>query len=84
VDTLVQGLLAGRLNRRQSVAEHGGEDVDELAVAVGSTGELAAHALEPGGQHPVLERCAVAQRSGLAGEHRHVVPGVADRSVTPE
>src|SRR5262245_33748345 len=42
VDTLTQRLLAG------------GEDVDELAVAIGGTDELAADPLQPGGQHPVL------------------------------
>ena len=65
---LAQGLLAGRLDRGQAIAQDGGEDADELAVTVGGADELAPDLIEPGGQHPFLERCAVAQRPGLAGK----------------
>jgi hypothetical protein len=68
VDTLTQRLLAGGLDRGQAVAQDGGEDIDELAVAIGGTDELAADPLQPGGQHPVLEWRAVAQGSRL-GAH---------------
>jgi hypothetical protein len=61
-----------------------GEDVDHLPIAVIGTGELAPHALHRRGQHPVLEGCAVAQGAGLAGEHRHVMPGVINRVATAE
>ena len=37
---------AGRLDRRQAVAQHGGEDVDHLPVAVVGAGELAADPLQ--------------------------------------
>ena len=74
------GPLAGSLDGRQAVAQHSGEDVDELAVTVGGADELAADPLEPGRQDPLLERCPVAAGGGA----RHVVPRVADRSITPE
>jgi hypothetical protein len=66
-------------DRRQPVSEHRVEDVDHLPIAVIGTGELAPHALHRGRQHPVLERCIVAQGAGLASQHGHVVPRVVDR-----
>src|ERR671912_583987 len=84
VDPLTQRLLAGGLDRGQAVAQDGGEDVDELAVAIGGADELAADPLQPGGQHPVLERRAVAQGSRLTGKDGDVVPRIADRPVAPE
>ena len=44
----------------------------------------APHPLHGRRQHPVLERRAVAQRAGLAGQHRHVVPGIVDRLAAAE
>jgi hypothetical protein len=73
---------AGRLDSWQPVGDHRCEDVDHLPIAVIDAGELAPDALHRGRQHPVLERCAIAQGSGLAGEHRHVMPGVVDRLTT--
>ena len=84
MDALAQRLGAGRLDRGQPVAQHRGEDVDHLPVAIVGAGELAAHPLQAGRQHPVLERRAVPQRPGLAGQHRHVVPGIVDRLVAAE
>ena len=84
VDALGDRLGAGRLDRRQPVGEHRGEDVDHLPIAVIGAGELAPDALHRGRQHPVLEGRAVAQGAGLAGEHRHVMPGVVDRLATAE
>ena len=84
VDALTIASLTGRLDRGQAIAEHGGEDVDHLPVAVVGAGELAPDALDRGGQDPVLEGRAVAQGAGLAGEHRHVVPGIEDRLATAE
>ncbi|KMO44973.1 hypothetical protein VQ03_00360 [Methylobacterium tarhaniae] len=81
---LAQRLGADRFDRGEAVAEHGGEDLDHLAVAVGAAGELAADPFEGGGQDPVLERCAVAQRAGLAGEHGDVMPGVEHRLAAAE
>ncbi|KXW84202.1 hypothetical protein AUT27_15060 [Enterococcus faecium] len=76
VDALAQGLGTGRLDRRQPVTEHSGEDLDHLPVTPGTAGELASNPVEGGGQHPVLERCAVPERARFAGEHRDVVPGI--------
>ena len=84
MDALVQRLAAGGLDRRQPVGQHGGEDLDHLPVAVVGAGELAADLVERRRQHPVLERRAVAQRAGLARQHRHVMPGVVGRFAAPE
>jgi len=70
---------AGGLDRSQAVGQHRAENLDHLAVAVVGRDELAAHALDRGGQHPVLERRAVAQCAGHARQHRDVVPRVVDR-----
>ena len=61
-------------DRRQPVSEHRGEDVDHLMIAIVGDSKLAPHTLHRGRQHPILERCTIAQRAGLAGEHRHVMP----------
>jgi hypothetical protein len=76
-------LRAGGLDRGQSIRQHGGEDGDHLAIAIVGSGELAAHPLQGGRQHPVLERRAVAQSAGLAGQHRDVVPRIVDRLAAP-
>src|SRR5919106_848518 len=69
---------AGRLDRRQPIGEHCGQDVDHLPIALVGAGELAPDALHRRWQHPILEESAIAQSAGLAGEHRHVMPGVID------
>ena len=83
VDALGHRLGTGGLDRRQPVGEHGGENGDHLAIAVIGTGEFASHPLQRGRQHPVLERRAVAQCPGLAGQDRHVVPWIIDRLAAP-
>ena len=80
----LQRFGAGGLDRRQPVGQHRGQDVDHLPIAVVGAGELAADPSSRGRQHPVLERRAIAQGAGLAGQHRHVVPGIVDRLVAPE
>ena len=75
---------AGGFDRRQSIGQHGGQDGDHLAIAVIGPGELAPHPLQRRRQHPVLERRAVAQRAGLAGQNRHVMPGIVDRLAASE
>ena len=60
------------------------EDIDHLPIAVIDAGELAPHTLHGGRQHPVLEGGAVAQGAGLAGQHRHVMPGIVDRLAAAE
>ena len=84
MDAFAQGLQTGRFHRRQAVAQHRRENGDHLPVAVGGTGERTADPLQPGRQHPILEWRAVPQRARLAGENRHVVPGVEHRLVAPE
>ena len=79
MDALGERLNASRLDRRQSVGEHRGEDFDHLPVAVVGAGELAPHPIERRRQHPVLERRAVAQSARLARQNRHVMPGIVDR-----
>src|SRR5918995_6130599 len=61
VDTLTQRLLAGGLDRGQAVAQDGGEDVDELAVAIGGTHGAAAGPIPPRGHDPTSSMSAHAQ-----------------------
>ena len=79
MDPLGERLNASRLDRRQSVGEHRGEDFDHLPIAVVGAGKLAPHPIEHRRQHPVLERRAVSQSAGLARQNRHVMPGIIDR-----
>ena len=67
VNVLAQRLLAGCLDRGQPVAPHGGQNADHLPVAIGGSGQLPADPLQPGREHPVLERRAIAQGAGLTG-----------------
>src|SRR6267142_1308507 len=41
-------------------------------------------ALQAGRQRPILKWRSVAQRAGLPGEHRHVMPGIIDRLAAAE
>ena len=84
MDAVSDRLGTGRFDRRQTVGEHRVEDVDHLPIAIVGAGELAPYTLHRGRQHPVLEGSAVAQGAGLAGEHRHVMPGVVDRLAAAE
>jgi hypothetical protein len=73
VDAFGRYLRAGRFGRRQSVAQHGGQDGDHLSVAIFGAGEAPAHAIQCSRKDPVSERRTVAQCASLAGQHRHVV-----------
>src|SRR5262249_56071534 len=84
MDAVAQRLATRGLNRRQPVAQHGGEDIDHLPVAVIDGGELAPNTLQTGRQHPVLERRAIAQGTRLARQDRHIMPGIEDRLIAPE
>ena len=55
---------AGRLDRLQSVLQHGREHLDELPVAVVVAREPGSQAAERVGQLPALEGRAIAQRAG--------------------
>src|SRR3984885_6847439 len=83
MDALGQRLKAGGFHRWQPVAQHRGEDLDHLTVAVVGTGKLAPDPLQRRRQHPVLERRAVAQGSRLAGQDRHVMPRIVYGCATP-
>jgi hypothetical protein len=49
---------------------------NHLPIAVGGGRQLAVHPLEARRQQPVLEGGAIAQGTWLAGQHRHIVPGI--------
>src|SRR5262249_48022214 len=53
-------------------------------IAVVRALQLASDPLQAGWQQPVLEGGAIAQRTGFAGKHRHVMPGIVDRLAAPE
>ena len=81
---LVKRLGAGRLHRIKPVGRHRRQDADHLAITIGVGGKASSHPFQGGRQRPVLERRAVPQRTRLARQHRHVMPGVVDRLVTTE
>ena len=54
VDALDDRLSAGGFDRRQSVGEHRGEDVDHLPIAVIDASKLAPHALHGDRQYPIF------------------------------
>ena len=84
MDALGQRLRAGRLDRRQPIGQHGGQNLDHLPVAIVGAGELATDAIQRRRQHPVLERRAIAQRAGLSRQHRHIMPGIVSDPAAPE
>ena len=60
VDTLAQRFQASRRDRGQAVAQHGGEDGDHLAVAIGRASKLATDPLHP----PLyVAACSVARQA---------------------
>ena len=74
MDTVADSLGTGRLDRRQPVGEHRGENVDHLSIAVVIAGELA-----PGRMlyFPVVQQCE-------QGEHRWVeIPAAGKHSNEP-
>src|ERR1700741_1522741 len=77
-------LDTGRLDRTEAVGQYRTEDVDHLPITVIGGSELATNALEGAGQQPVLKGRAVAQRSRLARQDRHVMPGIVDCLAAPE
>ena len=79
MDTLGEGFGAGGLHGDQAIGGRGAEDLDDLPITVRHVLQLAPDALERSGQVSVRERRPVPQSARLAGEHRHVVPGIVDR-----
>jgi transposase len=84
MDAVSDRLSAGGLDCWQSVGQHRIEDVDHLAIAIVSTGELAPYTLDRRGQYPILEGSAIAQSTGFAHQYRHVVPRVVNRLAAAE
>src|ERR1700679_3257415 len=78
MDAVSDRLGAGGLDCWQSISQHRIEDVDHLAIAIVSTGELAPYTLDRRGQYPILEGSAIAQSTGFAHQYRHVVPRVVN------
>jgi hypothetical protein len=76
-------LCTGRFDRRQSIREYSRKDCDDLAIAVIGTGKFSAHALQGGGQYPILERSTIAQGAWFASQDWHVVPWIIDRFAAP-
>jgi hypothetical protein len=65
MDTVTQRFQACRFDRRQSVAQHCGEDVDHLTVAISSAGEFSADAFQPRRQYPDLNGAPFLSAPGL-------------------
>src|SRR6516164_5567422 len=79
MDAVAKRFNTSRFHSRQPIGQYRVEDVDHLAIAILSAGQLAPHALHRSRQHPVLEGGAIAQGAGLARQHRHVMPGIVNR-----
>src|SRR5215469_17187788 len=77
-------LCTGCLNRTEPIGQNRAENVDHLPITVIDGGELATNALDSSRQHPVLKGCAIAQRSRLARQDRHIMPGIVNRLAAPE
>ncbi len=84
VNALIEGLATGRLDSHQTIIANAAQDLNHLAVAVIAALQLAPDRGHGRGQHPVLERGAITQRPGFAGQNRHIVPGIIDGLVPTE
>jgi len=82
--TLIERLLAGRLDCGKTVDTDTFQDRHHLTVAVMHGLELSAHILYGSWQNPIVERRAVPQRSWLACQDRHVMPWIIDGLATAE
>src|SRR6516162_2156256 len=81
---MTERFSTGGLNGQQSIGQHRVEDVDHLAIAIIGVGKLAPYTLHRGWQNPVLEGRAVAQGTGFARQHGHIMPGIVDRLAAAE
>ena len=77
MDTLGERLNASRLDCRQSVGEHRGEDFDHLPVAVVGAGELARTRSSAAGNTQSLNGAPLRRAPGLRA-NGHIVPGIVD------
>src|SRR5713101_253678 len=69
-------LDTGRLDSVEPGLGNLRQDINKLAIAVVMAGQPPADLRQRRRQIPVAERIAVAQRAGLPGQHRQVMPGV--------
>jgi hypothetical protein len=83
-DLLIERCGAGLAEGLEPVESGHREDLDELPVTVDMPGQPFAQARHRGGQVPVLERRAIAQRSGLTLECGQIVPRAVDRATALE
>ena len=83
-DALGQRFGSGGFEGIEPVDHYCGQDLDHLAVAVVAALQAAPQPLQRGRQRKLLERRAVAQRTGLLREYRHIVPGIVNGLVAPE
>jgi hypothetical protein len=66
MDAVTERFGTGGFDRRQTIGQHGVEDVDHLPIAIVGAGELAPDPLDRCRQHPVLEGGSIAQGAGFA------------------
>lgn len=82
VDAGIERFPAGGLDGGQTIGQDSRENGNHLAVTIVGSGQLAPDPRQTCRQHPVFERGAITEGSGLAGEHRHIVPRIVDRLAT--
>ncbi len=76
MDALIECLPAGSLDRLQAVVADAAEDLDHLPITIIAALQLAPDRRHRRGQHPVLERGAITQRTRFARKNRHIMPWV--------
>src|SRR5258708_31628120 len=79
-----EGFSTRRLDGSEAIGQHRRQNLDHLTVAVVRALQLAPGALQAGRQRPILKWRSVAQRAGLPGEHRYVMPRIIDRRAATE
>ena len=83
VRATIPRLGTGRLDRNQAIAQHRGQQIDHLPVAVLHALELAAHAPKRAGQFPPFERRPIAKGAGFSRKNRDVSRQRRAFSATP-
>lgn len=76
---MCERFLTGGFDGWQAIGQNTGEDADHLFVTVIDLFKSAADLLHGRWQDPILEWCAVPQRTGFAGQNRYIVPGIKNR-----
>ena len=78
VELGAERLGTGRLDCTEPIGQYRAEDINHLPMAVIDRSQFATNALDCSRQQPVLKGCAVAQRSRLARQDRHIMPGIVN------